>query len=745
MRRNHPEQGLRPRPRARTIALSPALSPALFLASLLLAASIGCSKDHSLDSVRNPRDPGQGGMVPTTATNLSARVANRSVTLNWALKDSSQAGEVRQYYVYRRDPQAEPVLADSVSLPPATLSGLDNGSVYRFSVSVVLVNGLEGERSPEIIASPASYGLQIEGGLAKVTSSNVRIGLLTPEGATGVRLSNTPDVESAPLQPISTSVNWQLLPGEGDRTVYAQFEDQQGNASGVVSDMVTVDSHAVIQTLTFEPAVAAPGEVIQFRMETGEAFGEATVRLGANGRELRLLDQGGGLYTLDYVVEEDLLLVEGVVTGTFTDEAGNQASPRTGGTLTIAGTLAPVTLHASGSTEESVLLSFSQSLSPAFAEYRIYRDYDGDQDNETGWRLLDTITRASSTTYEDTTDLEEGHVYTYMVRVVDDFGHTADSNTTTGSIPNQVPTAVTLNSPNSYDETTILLTWSQNRDLDFDRYALYRGTSAGVDTSAQTRVAVIRPKETTSHSDRGLIENTTYYYRLYVIDKGGLAAPSTNELRQDTRNARPAAVQFTSLDTLRAGGDPAIRLTWEISLAHDFQDYRLYRDTAPSTGEDDGDLIRTIGDSTAVVFLDQHLEENTTYYYRVFVRDEEGASTGSEERSVTTVNLPPDVPTLSADVDTLNRSVTLTWSESDARDFDRYELRYGTSPSLINQLIGSYRDPERTQATFYIDEGVDTRYYFRLTVFDDQGASAMSDVVTARIAEARAGRPGGHP
>lgn len=59
-----------------------------------------------------------------------------------------------------------------------------------------------------------------------------------------VQLSNTPGFIGATFQPFQPSLTWLLPPGDGPKTVYAQFLDPAGNPSTVVSDTLTLDTIA---------------------------------------------------------------------------------------------------------------------------------------------------------------------------------------------------------------------------------------------------------------------------------------------------------------------------------------------------------------------------------------------------------------------------------------------------------------------------------------------------------------------
>lgn len=798
-----------------------------------------CGKDHDPDSVKNPADPSQSGISAPTPSIKSAEVGTRAVTLDWDLSDSTRVGRIRKYRVYKRlISQTEVELTDSTAAPPLTLGGLVNGLDYRVSVSAVLDTGLEGKRSEEVSAVPAVFGMVIADGRERTASQQPAVTFQAPTGSTGLQISNDPDLSLVPVQPFATTRSWQLTPGDGLKTVYARFYDAQGNPSVRVSDTVTLDTRADILSVSFTPQNAQPGQTLHVVIVTGEAHGTARARLGDGGRELILRDDGAGgdhvaddgTYELDYVIEDDLELLDALVTATFNDEVGNDATRRIAAErLTVhrnpvAVTLAPIESPSpeelllswsqasdsdrfsayrvfraeqpgvdqaidrrlvqeignrtettltdgdldpsttyyyrvyvvdpfgnsvssneqsarpkendppeavilngpSNVTEESVSLSWSQSFAADFQAYRLYRGEQSNLETDPKRRLLAEISSKSETTFDDRNQIEQNKTYFYQVQVVDRLGALGKSNIVSATTLDQLPEAVTLSVPTSVGETTILLSWSKNTELDFARYELRRADQAGVGPSSSL-ITTVTQAENTSYLNTGLIENQDYFYRVFVIDRGGNTVGS-NEIRQTTDNADPAAVTITNLTEATGAATPTVSLSWTASDAHDFDEYRIYRDTAPSVSET-STLVRTIDVKTLLSFSDNNLQDNTRYYYRVFVRDDAGGSTGSSESSIVTANRAPKAVSLSVGSTTTN-SITLNWTRSPDDDFSEYRLLQGTTSSNITTLVASYTQVDQTTATVFVNTDDETVYFFKVEVYDQSITNAGSRLKT---------------
>ncbi len=101
---------------------------------------------------------------------------------------------------------------------------------------------------------------------------------------------------------------------------------------------------------------------------------------------------------------------------------------------------------------------------------------------------------------------------------------TVSSNGGTGDVAvlmnvpaDEPPTAVTLADPTDITSNSMVLTWSRSYDADFAAYQLYYDTSPAV-TENSTLATTITDNNLNSHTVTGLSANTTYYFRVYVMD-----------------------------------------------------------------------------------------------------------------------------------------------------------------------------------------------------------------------------------
>lgn len=77
-----------------------------------------------------------------------------------------------------------------------------------------------------------------------------------------------------------------------------------------------------------------------------------------------------------------------------------------------------------------------------------------------------------------------------------------------------------------------------------------------------------------------------------------------------------------------------VSLSWSKNQDTDFESYRIFRSTQPGVSAT-STLAKTITDQNQTTFLDKDLDPKNIYFYRIFVFDRAGLSSGSNETSTT--------------------------------------------------------------------------------------------------------------
>jgi hypothetical protein len=616
-------------------------------ALLLVLACASCSTGSEEPVFDNPFDPANGSGLPVPDSVVVA-VGNNQVQLSWSLPEG---GEADEYAVFRRRLDAETAadaetrLVKRVGARTFLDTGVRNGRLYGYRIAAGKDDRF-GERTDEVEARPALFAVALAEDAPRTRNRTVGAVMTAPQGVVAVSLSETSGDPEASWRPYAPTLSWVLSGGDGEKTVYARFRLSDGEESLPVSDSIVLDTRAVIESVDFDGApVRSAGETMHFRLDAGETGGEARIDVSGLFDGVVLFDDGSrgdatpddGIHERDVAIPAGKSVTQAAVTGRFTDMVGNVAgSVDAARTLSVQTPPDPIALFPATTSEPpdapAVFLRWSESPETAFASYRVFRA-EGTSVSLSD-RPLETISARRTLAYTDE-DVVEGRTYAYLVSVRVTSGLETGSDAIQVLVPNlRPPDAVTLRDPGAVASDRVALDWGKSGARDFAGYRIRRNGSGAV-SEADTTVAVITDVDRTFFDDTDLRENTEYFYRVYVIDQGGLDARS-NEITVVTRNEAPAAVTLGPAADVTSN---SAALTWSESSTHDFALYRLYRDTGPTvTGA--STLVVEIDERDAVMFTDRNLSAATRYYYRVFVVDDgaspDSLSTGSNTITVQT-------------------------------------------------------------------------------------------------------------
>lgn len=488
-----------------------------------------------------PFSPPSDDLLPPTPEHLRASVGDGRVHLRWEIPDTSN---VKSYRIYRRRSGIEhAVVVDSSEQRLYIDSDLTNGTTYVYSVSAVSLAGFEGRPSDEVEATPHIYDMIIEEGNEYTNKTIVTLRFTVPEGTALMKISNDSTFSGASWESFSRERKWTIPEGDGEKTVFAKFQDLEGNENAeIVSDRIILDTVASIESVSEDTGgqVKAPGDVIHFALVAGEPKGFATVDIQFAVNDIVLYDNGtngdqipdDGTYERDFTVPADVQFNNRRVIGKFRDRVGNGAPEVTApGLITVqrpptsVRLLAPSPIESAPNTLE---ISWSMNSDPDFSAYRLYRSRSEGVDLASN--LIAHIPSQATTTYRDTT-LQPGTTYYYRIYVFDQSGLSTPSNEAEGiTAQNQPPLPVVLSQPSPVDSVTLRLSWSRNTEADFASYRLYRSVSSPVDTAFAPIAIIGGNRNQTQYDDRGVVRGVTYFYRVFVFDRFGLAAGS-NEVQ----------------------------------------------------------------------------------------------------------------------------------------------------------------------------------------------------------------------
>lgn len=332
-------------------------------------------------------------------------------------------------------------------------------------------------------------------------------------------------------------------------------------------------------------------------------------------------------------------------------------------------------------------------------EYEIYRSL-----SEAGSYNLDDVSETNSFI---SAGLEYETVYYYKVKAkneagISDFSEFDSAKTLPEIVdPPQKPTNVTAKALSPY---VIQASWPNVANA--STYNIYRSNS-----SSGPFNKIAQPVDTV-YNDSGLSENTTYYYEVSAENNGGESEHS------DVVSAKtmilitvPTGLAGTALSS------SAIEISWNSVAGAD--EYKVFRSLSMSG------TYEEIAIAAQTDFTDTGLDANTTYYYKLSAKGPSGESEQTDPVSVTTKMPVPDTP------DGLT-AVALSSSEIKV-DFNTvsgavgYNIYYCESPPNNFTLLttvgsGTYTHNNLTP---------ETEYFYKVSAYNDDGESELSDSVSA--------------
>lgn len=198
---------------------------------------------------------------------------------------------------------------------------------------------------------------------------------------------------------------------------------------------------------------------------------------------------------------------------------------------------------------------------------------------------------------------------------------------------NFAPAAVTLSAPTDITAGSMKLSWTQSFDDDFSRYQLYRDTTSAV-TYNSTKVTEISAKQLTEYEDKNLNPNTLYYYVLYTFDTAELATAS-NVVSGTTSVLYNTLARINFNDPPEYRTTDSMKLTWKACAESDFASYRIYWSSKPGVDTLSSLEVEITDRSSTAVEL-KNLAENTTYYFRLYLKNKGNVFTASDEAAFRT-------------------------------------------------------------------------------------------------------------
>lgn len=230
-------------------------------------------------------------------------------------------------------------------------------------------------------------------------------------------------------------------------------------------------------------------------------------------------------------------------------------------------------------------------------------------------------------------------------------------------------------------------------------------------------------------NDGDLFEQATL--TVSFTDRAGNRAQALDAAWSVSVRKPPAMPTWVSLLTEAATPD-IVNLTWIRVDSEPFSQLILRRSES-SGGGVSAPIISIFTSRATTTYKDTDLASSTTYYYTLEVVLTNGASELSAEGVATTpFNEIPDAVIVAVQ-STADSSLSLSWTKSEAPDFDSYRLFRADSASALSasppddsMLVGIITS---SATTSYAETGLTTFYYYRVFVYDREENFSGSNTV----------------
>jgi fibronectin type 3 domain-containing protein len=322
-----------------------------------------------------------------------------------------------------------------------------------------------------------------------------------------------------------------------------------------------------------------------------------------------------------------------------------------------------------------------------------------------------TIATGLATTSYTNTGLTNGTTYYYVVSASNTAGESPNSNQasatpTTGPSPPAAPTGLTATAGNAQ----VSLAWTASSGA--TSYNVKRSTANGGPYST-----IATGVTTTSYTNTGLTNGTTYYYVVSASNTAG-ESPNSNQASATPSGGSSPPAAPTGLTATASNAQ--VSLSWNASSGA--TSYNVKQSTT------NGGPYSTIATGvTATSYVNAGLTNGTTYYYVVSASNTAGESPNSNQASATPSggSSPPPAPTgLTATAG--NAQVSLSWNASSGAT--SYNVKRSTVTGGPYTTIAT-----GVTATSYTNTGLTngTTYYYVVSAVNTVGESPNSTQVSA--------------
>ena len=656
--------------------------------------------------------------VPPPPTNLVATAGNAQVGLSWSASSGATS-----YNVKRSTTSGGPYTTiASPTTTGYTDTGLTNGTTYYYVVSALNASG-ESANSSQVSATP----------LLVVPPPPTNVTATAGDGQVGLSWSASFEATSYNVKRATTSGGPYTTIASPTTTSYTDT----GVTNGTTYYYVVSAVNTAGQSANSSQVSATPTALL---INYGSGFTASGLQLNGsttlNGTRLRLTDGGefeasSAFYTTPVNVQSFTTNFSFQMTSAFADgmtfviQNGAATVVGTGGgglgyegiNNSVAVKFDIFSNAGEGTDSTGMYINGATPTVPAVdmtssGVILLSGDVMNVQLSYNGTTLTLTITDA--TTLKQFTTSWTVNIPTTVGSTTALVGFTGGSGGSTaiqdvlnwtysiGSSTNPPPTPTNLVA--TAGNAQVGLSWSASSGA--TSYNVKRATTSG---GPYTTIA---SPTTTSYTDTGVTNGTTYYYVVSAVNTAGESANSS----QVSATPQPPVAPPPPTNLVATAGNEQVGLSWSASTGA--TSYNVKRATTS------GGPYTTIASPTTTSYTDTGVTNGTTYYYVVSAVNTAGESANSSQVSATPQLLVPPPPTnLTATAG--NAQVGLSWSASSGAT--SYNVKRSTTSG------GPYTTIASPTTTSYTDTGVTngTTYYYVVSAVNTAGESANSSQVSA--------------
>jgi fibronectin type 3 domain-containing protein len=465
---------------------------------------------------------------PPVPTSLAATPGDGSASVSWG---AVSASDLAGYNLYRSTTTGGPYTKVNTSLITGTSfgnSGLTNGTTYYYVVRSVDTSGNESGNSNQASATPAVGG---GGGGGSSTIEAESFTIPTDNCANHIYNDTSASGGKAISFWCNDTISKTVTTVAGTSIVLRAYGDQCNGAPIAV--------------------VAMDGVTVMTQAASGATWTNYTVS--------KAVSAGSHTFSLTYTNDTRTSTCD----RNLRVDSLTIASGTGGGDITPPS--APIGLGATPG-DSKVTLSWAPNTESDLGGYNVYRSTT----SGTGYTKLNS-SLLTSPLYADNS-ATNGTKYYYVVRAVDTSGNSSGNSNESSATPTAGPDITPPSAPAglgaSAGNGSATLTWSPVSATDLAGYTVYRSTTTG---GPYTKVSGSSLVGSTTYTDSGLTNGTTYYYLVRAVDT------STNE----SGNSNQASATPTS----GGGGGGATTIEAENFTIPADSCAHIYNDSSASGGK----------------------------------------------------------------------------------------------------------------------------------------------------------------